>query len=484
MVNGGTRRVVAIGIVGVLLGVVGARAGGAAKPAKAGRRFHGFAVDARNEMPVTRSIRVLPGIEWDDRDGKHHVHWYERAEETFDLGRFDFTFPSLHQDTTLLRLCIRSPGFLPTRSKAYPHGAGDQELTLRLEPLPDPGGVVLKPDGTPAVGATVLLVVEGYTAMFRDGKLRGVLHSIKELPLAGSEATTDAEGGFGFPRQERAYMLVAFHESGYLETTARDLARSDTLRLQPWGRIDSTLFVLGQPATRQRLSLQSPRGFDHSLEGKGWYESGTSARHDWGVATDDQGRLVLERVPPGQIGTWWLWGEDHTMMIALHPYAAPLVVEAGKTLRVALGTASCVLTGRVTAAPGSGLQIDPARVTVSIFRKPPSVSGPDDLVQQDYEVYGAFVRSDVGKAYSHDVQGVGADGTFRIEPVLPGRHFIQVRLRDRTVPPGEKAATLIGWYVRRFSVDLAPVPLRDGKPVPPAVRPTINLGELPLRPPR
>lgn len=463
----------------VALGFLVLPSGRAAEPAP--RRYQGQVVDARTGLPI-RHFRLLPGHEWDAPEGRHILWWDERREAEFADGRFDYTFAKAHEDTTLLRICIRAPGCLPARSEAHAHGKGDQQFTLRLEPLPEPKGVVLLPDGGPAAGAKVLIAVEGYYVRFREGALKGVFHHMKERPLPHSERTTDGRGRFAFERQTLAYMLVAVHEEGYLETTAAELAKSSTLRLQPWGRLEAQLFVLGRPAPRRKLSLQSPRAVDPSLLGTGWYESGTSVRHDtWGLGTDDRGQVILERVAPGPMAVHILTDDGKRLLVTLHSYKAPLVVEGGKTLRVHLGKANCTLTGRVRAAPESGLVIDPRNVRVSVFLKPPRISGFEKDVREDYAAYNAFRHSEEGKAYSCGVSGIEPDGSFRIEHVLPGNHVIQVRVHDGPVREGEEPGALVGWFVKRFTADIEPVVLDEAGAAPKGAPPTLDLGVLSVR---
>jgi hypothetical protein len=470
---------VARSVVLVALGFLVLPSGHAVEPAP--RRYQGKVVDARTGLPI-QSFRLLPGLEWDSTDGRHILWWDERNEAEFADGRFDHTFAKAHKDTSLLRVCIRAPGYLPARSDAQAHGKGDQQFTLRLEPLPEPKGIVLLPDGTPAAGAKVLIAVEGYCVRFSGGALKGVFHHMKERPLPDSERTTDERGRFAFERQTLAYMLVAVHEKGYLETTAAKLAKSSTLRLQPWGRLEAQLFVLGRPAPRRKLSLQSPRSVDPSLLGTGWYESGTSVRHDaWGLETDDEGRAVLGRVAPGPMAVHLLTEDGKRLLVTLHSYKAPLDIEGGKTLRVHLGKANCTLTGRLRAAPDSGLVIDPRNVRVSVFLKPPKISGFGRIVQEEYAAYNAFRRSEEGRAYSHEVSGIEADGSFRIERVLPGSHVIQVRVHDGPVREGKEPGALAGWFVKRFTADIEPVVLDEGGAVPKDAPPTLDLGVLSVR---
>ena len=88
------------------------------------------------------------------------------------------------------------------------------------------------------------------------GKLRYSGHG-QQL---GKLGTTAGDGAFRLPSEVDPWVLVVAHDSGYAEVTAAEFAKSSTVRLKPWGRIEGEFVVDGKPVAGQAIHIGAGRG--------------------------------------------------------------------------------------------------------------------------------------------------------------------------------------------------------------------------------
>ena len=158
-------------------------------------------------------------------------------------------------------------------------------------------------------------------------------------------ATSDSEGRYRFDgaSMRRAnppigkYGVFAYHAKGYARKSAEELEFSGDLTLEPWGRVEGTVTVLGKPLANQALRFTLDATDEHSM----FYDY-----YEYEARTDDRGRFTVEHVPAGvaHVST----GTSHRKEPG--PYgivSSPRkLIKAGETLTLNIGGAGRLVEGK------------------------------------------------------------------------------------------------------------------------------------------
>ncbi|TNV71574.1 hypothetical protein FGO68_gene8817 [Halteria grandinella] len=164
-------------------------------------------------------------------------------------------------------------------------------------------GRVLKPDGTPAIGAEVGI----YTSqddrngrflprMNREGRIDAIEHkAIIRGERRDSErepVITDADGRFRLPVWAEKFGWFVTHDSGSLRSAQlAELPEGELeLKLQSFGRIEGRLLVDGEPANQMFVQIHMRNAANSPEELQGEYRR---------TQTDTEGRFVIDRVSEG-----------------------------------------------------------------------------------------------------------------------------------------------------------------------------------------
>ncbi|MEO5801947.1 MAG: M56 family metallopeptidase, partial [Verrucomicrobiota bacterium] len=112
----------------------------------------------------------------------------------------------------------------------------------RPKPVRKPGvalnGGVLLPDGKPAVGAEIALLLPGEYL----GLGRGTFNS-SQAREDGLIVSADAKGEFELPSYDEAKWIVALNPEGYAKVSVESLKGSPKIILQRWGQVEGTLRI-------------------------------------------------------------------------------------------------------------------------------------------------------------------------------------------------------------------------------------------------
>ena len=225
---------------------------------------------------LTQAFRKQPATPWNELP-----FWYFQRVERFSNGTFSIEFEQL-TSTPMLR--IEADGYLSQDTPALNYSTN---MTVRLAAGRGPRGIVLQPDGKPAVGANVVFGADREQfSLDRDGVLSA--YGRKEWL-----ATTGADGKFSFKPRTGAQTIFIAHTSGWAEVPAQDLTRERSIELDPWAIMSGRLVRSnGVAVAGERMALQM--------------------EHDWSVGipfvniqerptTDANGKFVFLRVPPGKL---------------------------------------------------------------------------------------------------------------------------------------------------------------------------------------
>jgi beta-lactamase regulating signal transducer with metallopeptidase domain/uncharacterized GH25 family protein len=139
-------------------------------------------------------------------------------------------------------------GYLPSSTRLGLNDATN--VNFMLKKGSGPTGMVMLPDGTPADGATVALILDGFN--------QAILDAHGELSTYWNRSNvqkTDASGYFGFKPKLGVKSIAASSSNGFVLVDIESLAANPLIRLEPFGRISGTLKRASGPGTNEDLDL-------------------------------------------------------------------------------------------------------------------------------------------------------------------------------------------------------------------------------------
>ena len=368
--------------------------------------IHGKVVDAETGEPIPE-FTLFSGIDW---GGGRSVSWQRRSPKTYTQGHYEaqFTFP---YPAHLIR--IEAGGYKPGISRPIGSEEGDVTIDIELEKGMGPTGIVHLPDGTPAMGAEVILCTPSQGAYIRNGR--------NAQRRDSQYIETKQDGKFSFPAQTDVYAIVVLHDEGYLEVSESELAESTDLTLQPWATVTGKVLIGKTPVANESVRL----GFDRPPD-----RSQPRIYHDYRIATDSHGIFVFERVPPGQARI--------SRMIRIserssrYSHSTSVEAKAGETVSITIGGLGRPVTGKVLV--------------------------PDYLKEKfdwQHTDYGLRIDSSEGpyRQLGFKIQG---DGAFRIDDVPAGDYYLYVNAYAPPAAPRSFRGERIGLLSQHFTIPEMP----------------------------
>jgi uncharacterized GH25 family protein len=232
----------------------------------------GSVVDSKSGKPIDR-FQVVPGTGWQADDAPS---WDPEDAQSFKSGKYDFS-----QDYPRERHYLRfdAVGYESFASRAFQSDEESVVYDVELKPTKPLAGIVFLPDGNRAQDAQVLINMAGHHVSIRNGRL----DDARDVTFV----TTDVRGRFSLPTPTEDYCLIFLHEKG-IATATPDQVGKEPIKLRPWATISGTITLDGKPEVAADVTLSLPP-ISGSVEGLRVYGE---------AQTDEQGRYVLNRVPP------------------------------------------------------------------------------------------------------------------------------------------------------------------------------------------
>jgi hypothetical protein len=333
-------------------------------------------------------------------------------------GKFGLSFPSKSSKADY-QLQIEKEGYLPAASRILSRKDGNQTLAFKLQKGSGPSGVVLLPDGEPAVRATVLLCTPqaGVT-------MDGPAHVEKGLNTTRHSAQTDAGGRFSLAPASGPQGLIAIHDQGYAEVSMAAFEAAGHIMLQPWGRVQGRLVLDGQPVVGERIRAGNQvTRYDEAGRRFGFKSFHFEAK------TDSAGSFSFDKVPPGECD---IFRQTLRFPHGFESHETSVMVAAGSVTEVLLGGGGRPVIGKAILTGGTRA-IDWQNVTVQLRLK--TARDPGTRPQRaDFSSTQAYIEAaNYFFATSRAQRRFGAfcnsDGSFRLQDIPAGTYELKIIVR-------------------------------------------------------
>ncbi|HEX7652543.1 MAG TPA: hypothetical protein VF607_03485, partial [Verrucomicrobiae bacterium] len=322
---------------------------------------------------------------------------------------------------------------------------GSIELKIALSNSPSLQGVVLTPDGQPAPGVSLALVKPGGMSDIQVENNR--LNSYR----SGKVTTSDAEGKFSVPSTlDPEGQIAALGAAGFAEVPVTEVRDSQKIVLQPFGQLEVTLKVGGQPAagkellvTYNNLGLQSD--FNQNRQ-----------------TTDEQGKITYQRLLPGTVEVVRLIKTSPSSW--MHSDATEVTITSGQTTQITLGGNGASVVGHLHFASTNTEPVD-YQGNMHLNQELPQFNSAEESQ--------AFFQSPAGRAWQRQQKyyalEVHPDRSFSADNLAPGTYSL-----NASVSP----AGLNGWRSQLGTANQQITIPDNFDPAQP-----IDIGDIELQPP-
>lgn len=369
----------------------------------------GTVTDADSKEPI-ESFDVTRG----QSSGGDQIYWQTYNITKGNMGAFSVRLDQ--QGITALQ--IEADDHLPAIINLATNGETHYEVQLKKGS--GPKGIVQTPDGKPAAGAQLAVLVKGKWIHLGAGKI---------LNYGGSESrpvAADDAGAFSLRAIANGEKIIALHAQGYAETSYSNFVSGSTITLQPLGTIKGVLKIGTRPGTNESVLLT--RANDGGFGGLQY------GFEDFKATTDAEGGFSMASVPPGEQRLVRLiplgersWGHSHPQNVTIKP---------GEVTVVTMGGNGRAVIGKLTVN-------DPSRSidwrqsghhSLNYYPKPPPFKGIEEYRAWENLPETVAARKNV-RSYALQLQ---EDGSFRIDDVLAGSYDLQIHLTEGNDPRGSR----------------------------------------------
>jgi 5-hydroxyisourate hydrolase-like protein (transthyretin family) len=277
-------------------------------------KVSGNVVDAETGQPL-ETFSVIPGSQWNGPN--RPPYWHRYMAKPGNDGKFLVEFDE-PDEGHLVR--IEAEGYRPAISREMNSEEGEVTLEFKLEKGAGPAGIVKLPNGEPAAGVEVALV------MANNNRLE--IHNGRNSMR--SELTTEAEGEFVLPYPEADFKIVCLGDAGWAELDGTIDSDNLEVTLEPWSKVEGVVLQGKMPLSSDEINLEVSRTYE---------QNGPQVRWFYQVTAEADGTYSFGRVPAGtltvsrklkyaELGGSWVTASSHSEQVTVEP---------GKTATVQLG---------------------------------------------------------------------------------------------------------------------------------------------------
>jgi thiol-disulfide isomerase/thioredoxin len=390
---------------------------------------YGKVFDAETKKPI-ETFFVVPGRKYSQ--GETRINW-ERSSGLRGFGGEYSLRLSTYYFQPEARVMIEAPGYEPQISRALT-GVDSHTNDFALKRGKGLSGVVLLPDGSPAVGASLTIIEKGDSGyMDQSGQVRGSGGS-------GDVVRSDTQGRFEFMPKLEPDKLFVTHEQGFGEAKVANIAKDGKITLQKWARVKGVMRVGEKGNADASVRLMSNYEAEPDPDGRAAYFSFSLK-----AEPDADGNFVIEKVPPGEhrLAVEYKFKDDRYGEAALS-HGFFVTAKPGETAEATLGGTGRRVVGRINLTGGDHSDVDWKRDVHRLHLSLPGLPGnaraavPQDegplvllsgLIRgnQPISVEAMRERQRAERSY---VLLVETNGTFRADHVPPGKYQLMINVTD------------------------------------------------------
>jgi beta-lactamase regulating signal transducer with metallopeptidase domain len=280
-------------------------------------------------------------------------------------------------------------------------------------------GRVVDPSAHPVAGAQLALFkphsdisLTGEPRLFNPVPSPHVMGEPRLENLLWNYCTTDAQGRFFLDDLDQTLFLLAAHEIGFARIATNDFSSNMTIKLEPWGRIEGTVWPGDKVLTNEAVHAVIGR-----YDGTPW-----SQNTKFETNTDNRGHFTFAFIPPGRF------------LVFASGLSAMARVQSGQTTVLKLAK----LAGNGRAVVGK-FKIRNPSVEIEWGRKGDlyyfgsAGSWPHKRfkTKEDLEAWRSQpeVENRIDNQHFYPVE-CAQDGSFHIDQVEPGKYEMTVALHD------------------------------------------------------
>ena len=411
---------------------------------------YGKVFDAATRQPV-ESFTLIPGRKYSPNETQ--IHWERSGRTRGRDGEYSLEVNN-YMFQPEARVLVEAPGYEPQISPPF-RGAGSYTNDFALKKGRGISGTVVRPDGSPAVGASLLLAERGeHASLEMGGQLRG-------SGSAADAVRSDAQGRFEFTPRLDPDKIFASHEAGFAELKPAGPGATNRVVLQPWGRLSGARRVGDGTEGTVRLQNRPERS-------DGSESSPALCSFYWKAEPDTNGQFLFDRVPPGEhrLALEYRFKENNSYGETPLSHGFNVVVKPGELTEATLGGTGRQVTGQVklTGADHSDLdwKRDVHKLTLVLsnpIAPPVFIPGISSLNQQqvwnDFNTrQQSFGQTEAGRVFARAertyVLLFDTNGAFRADHVPPGKYMLMLNVTDpeednysrRTIGSGGREITV------------------------------------------
>jgi Carboxypeptidase regulatory-like domain len=347
----------------------------------AGLVISGKVLDAETKQPI-KAFRLLTGYLL--MGGQ--LFWSNTGNVVSNEGRYEVR-QSYEQPAFVVR--IEADGYLRAATREIKSDEGKVVVDFLLHKDKNVTAKVMTPDGFPAPGAKVALVLTGQRIRIHQGDL--------DAGSSAEQQETDANGRFRLTAKKDDFWLVVTHRSGYAELPGAPNCDPPVIKLNPWARIEGTYQVARRPQSDVAITIKSSTNVG---------QNSPIIAVDSQAQTDLRGRFALDRVMPGRQSVLAKRNDAEGEAPQI-TFSRSMNVDcpAGTTTHVDFGTTGRPVIGQIRQPADSTLDLSKALIYVSseefnvpgvahmTFQTAPDREGNftvEDVPPDDYMLYAYF----------------------------------------------------------------------------------------------
>ena len=376
-------------------------------------------VKSKESGDLVNSFKIISGHKFKVSNKK--IYWSPSSPVEQANGRYEFAFERPHN---LYYLKVIASGYEPKISRAFKPDEGLVKYDFTLDDGWSIRGILRRPDGTSVSNGKI-----AYLLPHSPFQLTGDITVNRD---SGIEiVTTDRNGRFTITpsgRKNEAFMLFATEVEGIAiykfdgadkgKASHFDPSKILTLKLEPWGKLEGTVYSKGQPDAKRKVSFWSAEFLKRYRP--------FQIRIRYSTTSDFEGKFEFARLPAvkGIVSKSVAERRGGRSFTSTRCWQTPVTIIAKETASIDVSKLGVVVNGFVT-----------------------TDKQPNFTIDWTLNKYAEIKR---GNRFTAKAP-IDTNGNFQIPDVPPGRYELTVTLSANNQPAfGRK--NVVGNATVKFTV--------------------------------